>query len=74
MKRKKKCCIGYKGRCGICIRWYSIFDTEDYKRYQEHEDRIRKDVENLGKEKQAEKTGEDVKLLYKTRLNRIRII
>ena len=47
MKRKRKCCIGYTGRCGLCIQWYSVFDVSDFKRHQEHENRIKSDTENF---------------------------
>lgn len=32
MKRKRKRCIGYTVRCGLCIQWYSVFDVSDFKR------------------------------------------
>lgn len=47
LKRKKKCCIGYSGRCGICLQWYSMFDVNDFKMYQEHEARIQADAEKF---------------------------
>lgn len=61
MKRKKKCCIGYEGRCGICIRWYSIFDVNDLRKYQEHENKIRKDVEKFWKEEHTRRMNEEMK-------------
>lgn len=53
MKRKKTHCIGYSGRCGICIPWYSIFSVFDFRRQQEHESRIHADVEKFWKEEHA---------------------
>lgn len=53
MKRKKKHCIGYSGKCGIYIPWYTIFSVSDFKRLQEHESRIHADVEKFWKEEHA---------------------
>lgn len=50
MGRRKNYCIGFSGKSGIYIPWYIIFKTEDFKRYQEHETRIRADVEKFWKE------------------------
>ena len=50
MRRRKNYCIGFSGKCGICIPWYTIFKTEDFKRYQEHEARIHADQEKFWKE------------------------
>lgn len=53
MKRRKKHCIGYSGKCGIYIPWYAVFDVSDFKRLQEHESRIQADVEKFWKEEHA---------------------
>ena len=37
MKRKKKHCIGYSGRCGIYIPWYTVLATSDFEKLKEHE-------------------------------------
>lgn len=50
MRRRKNYCIGFSGKCGICIPWYTIFKTEDFRRYQEHEARIHADQEKFWKE------------------------
>lgn len=60
MKRKKKCCIGYSGRCGICIQWYSVFDGNDFKMYQEHEARIHADVEKFWTEVHNKRMNENM--------------
>ena len=62
MKRKKKCCIGYSGRCGICIRWYSVFNVDDLEKLEEHENRIKVDVEKFWKEEHARRTAENMKV------------
>ena len=61
MKRKRKCCIGYTGRCGLCIQWYSVFDVSDFKRYQKHEDRIKSDTEKFWMEEHAKGIAEAMK-------------
>lgn len=53
MKRKKAYCIGYSGKCGIYIPWYTVFGTLDFKRLQEHESRIQADIEKFWKEEHA---------------------
>lgn len=53
MKRKKKHCIGYSGKCGICIPWYTIFSVLDFKKLQEHESRIHADMEKFWEEEHA---------------------
>lgn len=50
MKRKKKHCIGYSGRCGIYIPWYTVHATSDFERLEEHEARIDADVQKFWKE------------------------
>jgi hypothetical protein len=50
MKRKKKHCIGYSGRCGIYIPWYTVLATSDFEKLKEHEARIDADVEKFWKE------------------------
>lgn len=52
MKRRKKHCIGYSGKCGIYIPWYTVFNVPDFKRLQEHESKIQADVEKFWKEEQ----------------------
>lgn len=47
MNRRKNYCIGYFGKCGLCIPWYSIFNVFDFKKQQEHEERIQKDIEKF---------------------------
>lgn len=61
VKRKRKCCIGYTGRCGLCIQWYSVFDVSDFKRYQKHEDRIKSDTEKFWMEEHAKRIAEAMK-------------
>lgn len=49
MKRKKRFCIGYSGKCGLFIPWYAVFDTDDFEKLKEHEKRIQTDVEKFWK-------------------------
>ena len=58
MERRKNHCIGSSGKSGIYIPWYIIFKTEDFKRYQEHEARIRADVEKFWKEEHTRRERE----------------
>lgn len=50
MKRRKKHCIGYSGRCGIYIPWYTVLATSDFEELKEHEARIDADVQKFWKE------------------------
>ena len=50
IKRKRKHCIGYSGRCGIYIPWYTVLATSDFEKLKEHEARIDADVQKFWKE------------------------
>ena len=50
MKRRKNHCIGYSGKCGIYIPWYTVLSTDDFERLEKHEARIHADVEKFWKE------------------------
>lgn len=58
MNRKKGYCLPYSGRCGICIPWYTIMSVFDYRRYCEHEKRIRADVEKFWQEEHARRKAD----------------
>ena len=58
MKRRKNHCIGYSGKCGICIPWYSVFNVFDFKMQQDHEARIQADVEKFWQEEHARRESE----------------
>lgn len=53
MKRRKKQCIGYSGKCGIHIPWYTVLDASDFERLEEHENRIQADVERFWEEEHS---------------------
>ena len=61
--RRKNYCIGSSGKCGICISWYTIFKTEDFRRYQEHEARIHADQEKFWKEEHEWREGEKLQAI-----------
>lgn len=61
MMRRKSCCIGCSGKCGICSQWYAVFNVDDLRKYEEHEDRIHADVEKFWKEEHARMMNEGVK-------------
>ena len=63
MRRRKNYCIGSSGKCGICIPWYTIFKTEDFRRYQEHEARIHADQEKFWKEEHEWREGEKLQAI-----------
>ncbi|MCM1218798.1 MAG: hypothetical protein NC548_30305 [Lachnospiraceae bacterium] len=58
MKRRKAYCVAHSGRCGICIPWYTVMSFFDYRRYTEHEDRIKSDVEKFWQEEHARQMAE----------------
>jgi hypothetical protein len=49
----------------MCIRdsWYTIFKTEDFRRYQEHEARIHADQEKFWKEEHEWREGEKLQAI-----------
>ena len=49
MKRRKKHCIGYSGRCGIYIPWYTVLATSDFEKLKEHEARLMQMFKSFGK-------------------------
>lgn len=62
MKRKKRCCIGHSGISGICIKWYSVFNVNEFQKYEEHETRIRADVEKFWKAEHARRINEGMNM------------
>lgn len=58
ISRRKTHCIAYQGKSGVCIPWYSVMGVSDYKRQQEHENRIKADVEKFWIEEHARREAE----------------
>lgn len=50
IKRRKNYCIGYSGKSGIYIPWYTVLNIDDFERLEEHERRIQADVEKFWQE------------------------
>ena len=50
IKRRKNYCIGHSGKSGIYIPWYTVLNTDDFERLEEHERRIQADIEKFWQE------------------------
>lgn len=58
MSRRKAHCIAYQGKNGIYIPWYSVMNVLDCRRWREHENRIKADVEKFWIEEHARREAE----------------
>ena len=60
LKQINNYCIGYSGKAGIHIPWYTIFRISDFKRLDEHEKRIHREVEKFWETEHVRKTGKPI--------------